>query len=140
MNLFPFSNSNKRYYTVDYFNKIKFNDKIFKISLNGGFTCPNKDGKVGTGGCIYCSSLGSGDFAGNKEDDLITQFEQIKSVMNHKWHGKYIGYFQANTNTYAPVNELRQKYEKILNLDNVVGLAIATRPDSISDECLSTLR
>ena len=140
MNLFPYTNSNKRYYTVDYFNKNKFNDKIFKISLNAGFTCPNRDGKVGTGGCIYCSSLGSGDFAGNKDDDLITQFEQIKKVMKHKWQGKYIGYFQANTNTYAPVSILREKYETILALKNVVGLAIATRPDSISDECLEYLK
>ena len=84
MNLFPYTNSNKRYYTVDYFNKQKFNDKIFKISLNAGFTCPNKDGKVGTGGCIYCSSLGSGDFAGNKEDDLITQFEKIKNNIENQ--------------------------------------------------------
>ena len=140
MNLFPYTNSNKRYYTVDYFNKNKFNDKIFKISLNAGFTCPNRDGKVGTGGCIYCSSLGSGDFAGNKDDDLITQFKQIKKVMKHKWQGKYIGYFQANTNTYAPVSILREKYETILALKNVVGLAIATRPDSISDECLEYLK
>ena len=139
MNLFPYTNSNKRYYTVDYFNKTKFNDKIFKISLNAGFTCPNRDGKVGTGGCIYCSSLGSGDFAGNKNDDLITQFNKIKKVMNHKWQGKYIGYFQANTNTYAPVEILKQKFEPILALDNVIGLAIATRPDSISDECLEYL-
>ena len=140
MNLFPYTNSNKRYYTVDYFNKMKFNDKIFKISLNAGFTCPNRDGKVGIGGCIYCSPSGSGDFAGNKEDDLITQFNEIKKVMNHKWQGKYIGYFQANTNTYAPVEVLKQKFEPILALDNVVGLAIATRPDSISDECLEYLK
>lgn len=140
MNLYPYTNTNKRYYTVDFFNKNKFNDKVFKISLNGGFTCPNRDGKVGIGGCIYCSPSGSGDFAGNKEDDLITQFEQIKKIMNHKWHGKYIGYFQANTNTYAPVDELKEKFEKILRLDNVVGLAIATRPDSISDECLEYLK
>ena len=140
MNLFPYTNSNKRYYTVDYFYKTKFNDKIFKISLNAGFTCPNRDGKVGIGGCIYCSPSGSGDFAGNKEDDLITQFNDIKKVMNHKWQGKYIGYFQANTNTYAPVEILKQKFEPILALDNVVGLAIATRPDSISDECLEYLK
>ena len=139
MNLFKYTNSNKRYYTVDFYNKNRFNDKIFKISLNAGFTCPNRDGKVGTGGCIYCSSLGSGDFAGNINDDLITQFNKIKEKMNHKWHGKYIGYFQANTNTYAPVEVLKQKFEPILKLDNVVGLAIATRPDSISDECLDYL-
>ncbi len=139
MNLFQNTNTNKRYYTVDFYNKNKFHDKIFKISLNGGFTCPNRDGKVGNGGCIYCSSLGSGDFAGNIKDDLITQFNKIKKQMNHKWHGKYIGYFQANTNTYAPVPVLKEKFEPILKLNNVVGLSIATRPDSISDECFDYL-
>ena len=91
------------------------------------------------GGCIYCSSSGSGDFAGNKEEDLVTQFEKVKLVMNKKWQGKYIGYFQARTNTYASVDILKEKYEKILKLKDVVGLAIATRPDSITDECLKYL-
>lgn len=138
MNLFSNTNSNKRYYTVDYFNKQKFNNKIFKISLNAGFTCPNIDGKVGNGGCIYCSN-GSGDFAGDKKDNLLIQFEKVKQVMEHKWKGLYIAYFQANTNTYAPVEILKKKFEPILKLDNVIGLAIATRPDEISDECLKYL-
>lgn len=131
---------NKRYNTLDNFYKNKFGCKVFKISLNAGFTCPNIDGTLGTKGCIYCSKSGSGEFAGNKCDDLITQFNSIKEMMLKKWpNGKYIGYFQARTNTYAPVDVLREKYESILNLDGVVGLNIATRPDCISDSCLDYL-
>ena len=138
--MFKYSDSNKRYYTLDYFYKHKFNSKVFKVSLNAGFTCPNKDGKVGTGGCIYCSKTGSGEYAGDIKKDLVTQFNEVKEMMLKKWpKAKYIGYFQANTNTYAPLNKLKEKYETILKLDNVVGLNIATRPDSISDECLDYL-
>ena len=140
MNLFEFTNNNKRYHTLDYFYRHKFNSKVFKISLNGGFTCPNIDGKVGYGGCIYCSNLGSGDFAGHVRDNLITQFEKGKKLLSKKWpSGKYIGYFQAHTNTYADINVLKEKYESILKLNNVVGLSIATRPDSISNECYDYL-
>ena len=138
--MFKYSDSNKRYYTLDYFYKHKFNSKVFKVSLNAGFTCPNKDGKVGIGGCIYCSKTGSGEYAGDIKKDLVTQFNEVKEMMLKKWpKAKYIGYFQANTNTYAPVNILKEKYETILKLDNVVGLNIATRPDSITDECLDYL-
>lgn len=138
--MFKYSNSNKRYYTLDYFYKQKFNSKVFKVSLNAGFSCPNKDGTKGLGGCIYCSHLGSGDYAGNKEKNLIEQFNEVKEIMLKKWpDSKYIAYFQANTNTYAPVEELKEKYESVAFLDNVVGLNIATRPDSISDECLNYL-
>ena len=140
MNRFKYSDSNKRYHTLDYFYKNKFNSKVFKVSLNAGFTCPNRDGKVGYGGCIYCSLSGSGDFAGNPKDDLIKQFNDVKEIMLKKWDtSKYIGYFQANTNTYASLDVLKEKYETILSLDNVVGLSIATRPDSITDECLDYL-
>ena len=139
-NPFIYSDNNKRYHTLDYFYKNKFNSKVFKVSLNAGFSCPNIDGTVGTGGCIYCSNSGSGDFAGNLEDDLVTQFNNIKSVLHKKWpKAKYIGYFQAHTNTYAPLETLKEKYEAILSLDNVVGLSIATRPDAISKECLDYL-
>ena len=138
--MFKYSDSNKRYYTLDYFYKHKFNSKVFKVSLNAGFTCPNKDGKVGTGGCIYCSKTGSGEYAGDIKKDLVIQFNEVKEMMLKKWpKAKYIGYFQANTNTYAPIHKLKEKYETILNLDNVVGLNIATRPDSISEECLDYL-
>lgn len=137
---FSYSDSNKRYHTLDYFYKHKFNNKVFKVSLNAGFTCPNIDGSAGYGGCIYCSSLGSGEFAGNKKDNLITQFNEVKDIISKKWpNSLYIGYFQANTNTYAPVEILKEKYETILKLDKVVGLNIATRPDSISEECLEYL-
>ena len=141
INNFKYSDSNKRYHTLDYFYKNKFGSKVFKVSLNGGFTCPNRDGKVGTKGCIFCSDLGSGDYAGNIKDDLSKQFEDVKLIMSRKWpNSKYIGYFQANTNTYAPVNELKEKYELILSKENVIGLSIATRPDEISDECLEYLK
>ncbi len=140
MNLFEYTNSNKRYYTLDYFYKQKFGCKVFKVSLNAGFSCPNIDGTVGRGGCIYCSKLGSGDFAGSEQDDLIKQFYKIKDKLHQKWKtAKYIGYFQAHTNTYADVSVLKEKYESILKIGNVVGLSIATRPDSISEECLSYL-
>lgn len=140
MNYFKYTNSNKRYHTLDYFYKQKFNTKVSKISLNAGFSCPNIDGTVGTGGCIYCSNLGSGDFAGKLEDDLLTQFENIKTILNKKWKNcKYIGYFQAHTNTYAPLTELKQKYESILKVNDVVGLNIATRPDSITEEVMDYL-
>lgn len=140
MNNFKYTNSNKRYHTLDYYYKNRFHEKVFKISLNAGFSCPNIDGKVGYGGCIYCSKTGSGEFAGNKEDSLEKQFLEIKNMMLKKWpKAKYIGYFQARTNTYAPVNELKKMYEKILNQENVIGINIATRPDAISDECLDYL-
>lgn len=140
MNKFEYSNTNKRYHTLDYYYKNKFNEKVFKVSLNAGFSCPNIDGTVGYGGCIYCSKTGSGEFAGNKKDSLEKQFNEIKEMMHKKWpKAKYIGYFQARTNTYAPVDTLKEMYETILNQENVIGLNIATRPDSITDECLDYL-
>ena len=137
---FKYSDSNKRYHTLDYFYKQKFGCKVFKVSLNAGFSCPNIDGTIGKGGCIYCSPLGSGEYAGNKEDSLEVQFEEIKNKIHLKWpEAKYIGYFQARTNTYAPINVLKEKYESILRVPNVVGINISTRPDCISDECLEYL-
>lgn len=136
MENFKYSNSNKRYHTLDYFYKNKFNSKVCKVSLNAGFSCPHLD----SGGCIYCSKTGSGEFGGDINDDLITQFNSVRKRLSNKWNNcKYIGYFQARTNTLAPVNVLKEKYETILNLENVVGLSIATRPDSISNECLDYL-
>jgi len=131
---------NKRYYTLNCFYKKKFNTKVSKISLNAGFSCPNIDGTVGFGGCIFCSKMNSGDYAGDKTLDLVSQFNQIKNIMNKKWSDtKYIGYFQANTNTYADVDTLKKYYETILNIEDVVGLNIATRPDAISDEVMEYL-
>ena len=137
---FKYSLDNKRYHTLNYYYQNKFNSKVFKISLNAGFTCPNIDGTKGIGGCIYCSNTGSGEYGGNVNDNLITQFNNIKKILHKKWpNGKYIGYFQAHTNTYADINILKEKYETILNLDNVIGLSIATRPDAISEECYKYL-
>ncbi len=139
-NNFKYSLDNKRYHTLNYFYRNKFNSKVFKVSLNGGFTCPNIDGTVGYGGCIYCSQSGSGEFGGNKEKSLTEQFNDVKQMLHKKWpNAKYIGYFQARTNTYAPINELKEKYEEVLKIPNVVGLNIATRSDAITDECLEYL-
>lgn len=133
---FRYSNSNKRYHTLDYFYKSKFDSKVFKVSLNADFTCPNIDGTKDFGGCIYCLN-GSGD---SLIPDLKSQFNSVLDDMLKKWpKAKYIGYFQANTNTYAPLPILKEKYETILKLDNVIGLNIATRCDSISDEVLEYL-
>ena len=139
-NKFKYSDDNKRYHTLNYFYKHKFNSKVFKVSLNAGFSCPNIDGTVGYGGCIYCSKSGSGEFAGNIEDNILKQFSTVKNMMLNKWpEAKYIGYFQARTNTYAPVEQLKKVYEPILKQDGVIGLNIGTRADSISDECLDYL-
>ena len=139
-NNFKYSNTNKRYHTLDYFYKNKFHEKVFKVSLDAGLSCPNIDGTVGYGGCIYCSKKGSGEFAGDKKEPIEVQFKKIRDMMLQKWpHAKYIGYFQAHTNTYAPVEKLKELYEKILKEDNVIGLNIATRPDAITDECLDYL-
>lgn len=135
--MFKYTLDNKRYHTLNYYFKNRYGKKTFKVSLNGNFSCPNKiNGK----GCIFCSRLGSGDFAGNKEKDLITQFNEVKTIMEKKWPDSYyIGYFQANTNTFAPLEVLKEKYEQILSLPNVVGLNIATRSDAITNECYDYL-
>lgn len=131
---------NKRYHTWNYYLRNTFGEKVFKVSLNGGFTCPNLDGKVSRGGCTYCSNSGSGDFAGNPASPLSEQFNEIKAMMHKKWpNAKYIGYFQAFTNTYAPVDILKEKYETILALDDVIGLSISTRPDCLEDDVVEYL-
>jgi len=130
----------KRYYSLNYYLREKFKCKVYKISLDAGFSCPNRDGKINTGGCIFCSERGSGDYAGNSELSIHSQFENIKKIMAKKWkEGKYIAYFQAYTNTYAPLHVLRQKYEEAIKEEDVVALAIATRPDCLSEEILDLL-
>lgn len=131
----------KRYNNLNGFLREKFNgEKTYKISLDGGFTCPNRDGKVARGGCTFCSSSGSGDFAGDRVLSITKQFHDVKDMMQKKWKdGKYIAYFQAYTNTYAPVEELRKKYDEALKDENVVALAIATRPDCIGEDVLNLL-
>ena len=140
VNKFKYSLDNKRYHTWNYYLRRTFGEKVFKVSLNGGFTCPNIDGTKSIGGCTYCSSLGSGDFAGNPQKSIHEQFSEVKAQLHKKWHdAKYIAYFQANTNTYAPVSVLREKFEPVLNEENVVGLSIATRADCLPDDVLDYL-
>ncbi|WP_125154128.1 TIGR01212 family radical SAM protein [Clostridium rectalis] len=130
----------KRYYNLNYFLRNKFGCKVFKISLDAGFSCPNRDGTISKGGCIFCSERGSGDFAGDSKFSIKNQFNNIKSMMNKKWkEGKYIAYFQAYTNTYAPITILKRKYEEAINQEDVVALAIATRPDCLGEEVLDLL-
>jgi len=131
----------KPYNTLNAFYRNKFGKKVFKVALNGGFTCPNKDGKSGYGGCIYCSESGSGDFAGNKNEPLETQFNNIKNMMHLKWDDAlYIAYFQANTNTYDSPKNLKKIYDHALSLDpNIVGLNIGTRCDALDDDIYNIL-
>lgn len=138
--MFKYTLDNKRYHTLNYHLKNKFNSKVFKVSLNAGFTCPNVDGTKGYGGCIYCSKSGSGEHGGNPNKNLTTQFYEVKEIIEKKWpNSKYIAYFQARTNTYAPLAVLKSKYEEVLKIDNVIGLSIATRCDAITDNTLDYL-
>lgn len=128
------------YLSFNKYLKDKFGQKVYKISLDGGFTCPNRDGKTGTRGCIFCSKGGSGDFAENREMSITEQIESGKKKVEKKIKsGKYIAYFQAFTNTYAPVETLRQKYEEAINHPDIVALSIATRPDCLGDDVLRLL-
>ena len=138
--MFKYTLDNKRYHTLNYFYKTKFNSKVFKVALNGNFTCPNKDGTKGVGGCIYCSPSGSGDFAGNIKDDLVSQFNKIKEIELMKWpNAKYIAYFQANSNTYDSLERLKERYEAVIDLPDAIGISIATRPDCFNDEIYNYL-
>ena len=136
-NPFEKSLANKRYYTWDYHLKEKFGGKVFKVSLDGGFSCPNIDGTKGSGGCTYCAY----SFKRQTPNDLLTQFKEGIDALHKKWPDadKYIPYFQANTNTYAPLEELKAKYETVLAEDGVVGLSIATRADALPDDVLDYL-
>lgn len=133
--MFKYTLDNKRYHTFNYFLKNKFNSKVFKIALDAGFTCPNKK----TGGCIFCCD-GSKSNITNSTKSVLEQFDEEKKIMHKKWpEGLYIPYLQANTNTLDTVENLKKIYEPLINAENVVGFAIATRPDSISDEVLKYL-
>ncbi len=135
-----YASDNKRYHTWNYHLRHIFGHKVFKVALDGGFDCPNRDGTVAYGGCTFCSAAGSGDFAGNRVDDLTTQFEEIKEKMHSKWKdGKYMAYFQAYTNTHGPIEELKEKFESVLSQEGVVGISIATRPDCLPDDVVEYL-
>lgn len=130
----------KRFNSLNYHLRQKFGAKVFKVALDAGFTCPNRDGSKGVGGCAFCSPAGSGDFAGSRALDIRSQFRQVKDMMHQKWpHAQYIAYFQAFTNTYAPSQVLREIYYSILEENGVVGLSIATRPDCLPEDTLDLL-
>lgn len=133
--------SQHKYNTLTEYLEKRFKRKIFKVALNGNFTCPNRDGKISTKGCIFCSPSGSGDFAGNRFDSLSKQFDDVSTMIHKKWpNAGYIAYFQANTNTYKPLNELKQLFEEAIRLnENIVAISIATRPDCLSDEIIEYL-
>lgn len=131
---------NSAYHSLNFHLRDKYNDKIFKIPLDGGFTCPNRDGTLSDKGCIFCSGRGSGDFVLSPEQSLADQFTKGRQLLKNKWpSGKYIAYFQAFTNTYAPIDILKKKYDEALSLPDVVGLAIATRPDCLDEKVLELL-
>ena len=128
------------YTTLSSYLKECFGCKVYKIALDGGFTCPNRDGTLGTGGCIFCSAGGSGDFAENRLLSITEQIESGKKRVEGKnKDGKYIAYFQAFTNTYAPVDELRAKYTEAINHPDIVAISIGTRPDCLGDDVLALL-
>ena len=128
------------YYSLNQYLKDTFGQKVYKIALDGGFTCPNRDGTLGTRGCIFCSGAGSGDFAESSALSVTEQLERGKKRIEQKYRdGKYIAYFQAFTNTYAPVEQLRVLYEEAMSCPDVAALSIATRPDCLPDEVVALL-
>ena len=139
-NPFPFSDSNKRYHTYEYYLRRAFGGKCVKIPLNGGFTCPNRDGRCGYGGCIFCSGQGSGDFALSPDLSLAEQYRAEREKLSAKWDtARCIPYFQPFTNTYAPVERLRTLWNEALALPDVVGMNVATRADCLPDDVVDLL-
>ena len=139
-NPFPNSNDNKRYYTMNYYFRNKYGKKVAKIPLNAGFTCPNRDGTKGTGGCTFCSNMGSGDSILCFDSSLKQQYEQGLLRMQHKWPGCLgFAYFQSYSNTYASLDQLKKVYDPFFEDENITGVAIATRADCLSDEIINYL-
>ena len=129
------------YYSYNEYMTDRFGEKVYKLSLDGGMTCPNRDGTVGTGGCIFCSEGGSGDFAERHTDDIDAQIERAKAQVSKKYRGnKFVAYFQSYTNTYAPVSYLRKIFFKAVNHPEIVALSIATRPDCLGEDVLDLLK
>jgi len=139
-NPYKFTDTNKRYFTYDYYLRREFGGKCAKIPIDAGFTCPNIDGRCGVGGCIYCSARGSGDFAQSARLSIKEQYERTRKKLSSKWSTeRCIPYFQAHTNTYAPTEVLKEKFEEALSLDGVVGLNIATRADCLEESTVEYL-
>ena len=129
------------YRTANQHYREKFGCKVYRLSIDAGFTCPNRDGSVGVGGCVFCSGQGSGEFAVPLAGDLVLRLEAAKTRVQKKaGDGKYIAYFQAFTNTYGPVERLRALYEAAMEPEYIVGLAIGTRPDCLGEDVIALLR
>lgn len=129
-----------KYTSLNSYLQDRFGCKVYKLALDGGFTCPNRDGTLGTRGCIFCSAGGSGEFAGSRDKGITAQLEEGKRLLSSKIKdGKYIAYFQAFTNTYAPVEELRKKYYEAIESPDIVALSVATRPDCLGRDVLALL-
>ena len=125
----------RRYYSLDSFLKEKFGEKLYKISLDGGMTCPNRDGRISHGGCIFCSAGGSGDFAASSALSIDERIEYAKTLVSRKYDGsQYIAYFQSYSNTYAPVEYLEKLFVPVIMRDDTAVLSIATRPDCLEDD------
>lgn len=139
-NPYKHTDSNKRYFTYDYYLRREFGGKCAKIPLDAGFSCPNIDGRCAIGGCIYCSARGSGDFAESAQLSIREQYDITRAKLSSKWSTeRCIAYFQAHTNTYAPTEVLREKFEEALALPGVVGLNIATRADCLEESTVEYL-
>ena len=135
LNPFPGSDDNKRHLTYSRYLKQRFGGKVFKVPLNLGLSCPNRDGAKGTGGCIFCSAAAGGEFAGDPRQDIREQFDEIRRMMHKKWEtGLYIPYFQAGSNTYGDTARLREIFTRAAGFENAVGLSVATRADCIDAE------
>lgn len=136
-----YTDDQHNYFSLNNYLKQRFKQKIFKVALNGNFTCPNRDGKISTKGCIFCSPEGSGDYGGERGKPLQEQFDKITKIIHHKWKDAgYIAYFQANTNTYKPIDELKKLYEEAISLnEKIVALSIATRPDCLDEDLVEYL-
>ncbi len=130
----------KRFNNLDFYLKNYFGEKVYKVSLDGGFTCPNRDGKLSFDGCIFCSDSGSGEFAGDKSQKIYNQIEKQMEFLGKGKDKKYIAYFQNFTGTYGDINYLREIYESALSHENIVGIAIGTRADCLDLEVIELLR
>lgn len=138
--IFKYSDDNKRYHTYNYYLRHKYGGKVFKVPLNADFGCPNRDGTKGIGGCTYCSGKMSGDYAGDPLKSIEKQYEEVRQILLKKWdNAKCIPYFQAGTNTYAPLKTQKALFEKALTLKDAVGLNISTRADCINEEIADML-
>ena len=139
-NLFPYSFNEKRYHTFNYYLKNRYHGKVSKVILDAGFTCPNRDGKKGYGGCIFCSQSGSGDSNLAKEESIFDQYLQNKKIMDNKWpNSLYIPYFQSFSNTYGPLEKIDNMLKPFIHLDEVAEIAIATRCDCLEDDVVEYL-